>query len=227
MKLTHKPKDQKTDATVFTPLFGGAKVVMDETPKAVTPFGGLISLVAFLQQIGFGVRVAQAIPFPTPTSPNAIPLAHTFAAFFFAVITGASRFAHTDWLRGDRALHAILGIKRFPGDDTVRAFFRRFKQGHIEAFWRPLWAWLLTLLSVPAAGFHLDLDSTVFNREGKQEGVRKGYNPQRKGRKSHHPLVAVLKRISSFMAGCAAETAARRAGSRRFCRRLWHCYPPT
>ncbi len=76
----------------------------------------------------FGLRVAQTLPFPAPTSPNAIPLAHTFTAFFFALVTGASRFAHTDWLRGDRALHALLGIARFPGDDTVRAFFRRFTQ---------------------------------------------------------------------------------------------------
>jgi hypothetical protein len=174
---------------------------LGETPKAVTPFGGITSFVAFLEQIGFGVRIAKAIPFPAPTSPNAIPLAHTFAAFFFGVICGASRFAHTDWLRGDRALHAILGIKRFPGDDTVRAFFRKFTQGHIEAFWRPLWSWLLTLLKVPADGFHLDLDSTVFNREGNQEGVRKGYNPRRQGRKSHHPLVAVLAEAHVFLHG--------------------------
>ena len=107
----------------FTPLFGGAKIVLAETPKAVTPFGGLGSFIAFLQQIGFGAKLAQVLPFAAPTSPNAIPLAHTFTAFFFAVVTGASRFAHTDWLRGDRALHTLLGIARFPGDDTMRVFF--------------------------------------------------------------------------------------------------------
>lgn len=116
-----------------------------------------------------------------------IPLAHTFTAFFFAVVTGASRFAHTDWLRGDRALHALLGIARFPGDDTVRAFFRRFTPGRIEAFWRPLWRWSLALVTAPPEGFNLDLDSTLFFREGQQEGARKGYNPRRNGRKSHHP----------------------------------------
>lgn len=123
-----------TAPATFTPLFGGAKILLAETPKAVTPFGGLCSFIAFLQQIAFGAKVAQGLPFATPTSPNKIPLAHTFTAFFFAVVTGASRFAHTDWLRGDRALHALLGIARFPGDDTVRAFFRRFTQGHVKAF---------------------------------------------------------------------------------------------
>jgi hypothetical protein len=193
--------DNKTSSATFTPLFGAAKIVLAETPKAVTPFGGLTSFIVFLQQIGFGARVAQALPFPAATSPNAIPLAHTCTAFVFAVVTGASRFAHTDWLRGDRALHALLGIARFPGDDTVRNFFRRFTQSHIEAFWRPLWRWLCTLIVSPLEGFFLDLDSTILCREGRQEGAAKGYNPQRKGRNSHHPLVAVLAEVPFVLHG--------------------------
>ena len=43
------------------PLFGGAKIVLAETPKAVTPFGGPGSFIAYLQQIGFGRRAAQTI----------------------------------------------------------------------------------------------------------------------------------------------------------------------
>ena len=77
----------------FTPLFGGAKIVLAETPKAVTPFGGLCSFIAFLQQIGFGAKLAQALPFAAPTSPNAIPLAHTFTAFFFAYFWFSHRMA--------------------------------------------------------------------------------------------------------------------------------------
>lgn len=192
MKNDPTPDGNKTTSSTFTPLFGGAKIVLDETPKAVTPYGGLISFVAFLKQIGLVSQIEQTLPFPTPTSPNAIPLAHTLTAFLIAVVTGASRFAHTDWLRADRALHAILGICRFPGTDTVRNFFLRFSQAHIEAFWRPVWRWLLTLLACPKEGFHLDLDSTVFCREGRQEGALKGYNPRRKGRRSHHPILAVL-----------------------------------
>ena len=50
----------------------------------------------------------------------------------------------------------------FPGTDTVRNLFIRFRQGHIEAFWRPLWKWLLALSwPVPPEGISLDLDSTV------------------------------------------------------------------
>ena len=38
--------------TEFTSLFGQTKLVLEETPKAITPFGGLASLVTFRGQIG-------------------------------------------------------------------------------------------------------------------------------------------------------------------------------
>ena len=182
----------QTPRTEFTALFSSAKLALDETPKAITPFGGRASFVTFLGQIGYAQAVPQALPLAAPTSHNAIPLAHTRTAFVMAVVTGAQRFAHGQWLRAEHVLHALLGLERFPGDDTLRNFFLRFSQGHSEAFWRPLWRWLLRLLACPQAGFSLDLDSTVFCRAGRQEGAAKGYHPRRKGRQSHPPLLAVL-----------------------------------
>lgn len=86
----------------------------------------------------------------------------------------------------------MLGITRFPGTDTIRNFFARFTQGTIEAFWRPLWSSILPLFLMPEEGYSLDLDSTIFQRSGHQEGAAKGYNPHRPGRLSHHPLLAML-----------------------------------
>jgi hypothetical protein len=41
-------------------------------------------------------------------------------------------------------------------------------------------------------GHTLDLDSTVFCRYRIQEGSQSGDNPQKRGRPSHHPLIAFL-----------------------------------
>jgi hypothetical protein len=38
----------------------------------------------------------------------------------------------------------------------------------------------------------LDVDSTVITRHGRQEGAVRGYNPGRRGRLSHHPLLAFV-----------------------------------
>src|SRR5512137_952779 len=183
------PTLHKTTRTELTPLLGGAKLVLDETPKAISPFGGLASFIAFLGRIGFADQVQRRLPFTEPTSNNAIPLAHCLSAFLMAVVGGARRFAHTEWLRADRVLQAMLGMERFPSDDTIRNFFLRFSQAHVQSFWRPLWKWSLAQLAPSQEGFHLDLDSTVLQRSGQQEGAARGYNPNRPGRKSHHPLL--------------------------------------
>lgn len=191
----------QTTPTQLSPLFGGAKLVLNETPKAITPFGGLASFIAFLGQIGYVQQLQASLPFAAPTSNNSIPLSHSFTAFITAVVSGARRFAHTQWLRADQVLHAMLGMERFPADDTIRNFFRRFSQAHVQAFWRPLWKWSLQKLVPCPAGFHLDLDSTVLQRSGQQEGAAKGYNPSRPGRNSHHPLLAVLAEAPFILHG--------------------------
>jgi hypothetical protein len=201
MPETPDPTPHKTSRTEITSLFGENKLVLDETPKAISPFGGLASFIAFLVSIGFAKEVQRYLPFAEPTSNNAIPLAHSLTAFLMAVVVGARRFAHCEWLRADHVLHAMLGLERFPSDDTIRNFFLRFTQAHIESFWRPLWRWLLLLVRCPLTGFALDLDSTVFGREGHQKGARKGYNPRRKGRNSHHPILAVLAEAHFILHG--------------------------
>lgn len=184
----------------LAPLFGKAKVKIRQTPRAVTPFGGLASFIGFLEQIGYAREVEAHLPWELH-SPNGIPLAHTLTAFCIGVVAGAQRFAHTEMARADRALHALLGLERWPGADTVRGLFHRFTQATIQSFWRPLWVWQLGLVHGPVAGFSLDLDSTVFQRAGHQEGAAKGYNPRRPGRKSHHPLLAVLAEVPLILHG--------------------------
>ena len=41
-------------------------------------------------------------------------------------------------------------------------------------------------------GITLDLDSTVMTRYGAQQGAVRGYNPAKRGRASHHPLMAFV-----------------------------------
>ena len=152
----------------------------------------MASCIAFLGALGFARQVQRHLPLAEPTSTNALPLAHALTAFLMAVGGGAQRFAHCEWLRADPVMHALRGLERFPSDDTIRNFFWRFAQAHMEAFGRPLGRWLWRLVRCPVTGFALDLDATVLGREGQPEGARRGSHPRRQGRNSHHPLRAVL-----------------------------------
>ena len=39
-------------------------------------------------------------------------------------------------------MHELLGMKRFPTDNTMRNLFKRFTQGMVGRFYEPLWAWV-------------------------------------------------------------------------------------
>ena len=183
---------EQNDWKEFKPLFGGGKIKICDTLRAVTPFGGLSVLIEFLARIGLAEQL-QNRQFYQPESPNHYDPGQILVSFMLSVIAGAQRFAHANQLRADRALHALLGMKRFPSDDTILNYFRRFTQAEIERFWRPLWRWLIERLPWQPSGYSLDLDSTIFSRHGtQQQGAARGYNPRRPGRLSHHPLLAVL-----------------------------------
>jgi hypothetical protein len=175
--------------------------VLNETDRALTPFGGMVVFLEFLNKIGFVKKVIECMPV-THRSPNSIPPAQTYIAFLISVAAGARRFAQTSWLRGDRALHGLLGMDRFPSDDTIRNLFLRFGMGEVQRFFEPMTEWMMERLPQRAEGHSLDLDSTVFARHGQQqEGAMKGYNPGRPGRLSHHPLLAVLAESHFVMHG--------------------------
>jgi hypothetical protein len=137
----------------------------------------------------------------------------TLVCFLISVLAGARRFAHTVWLRGDQAQHALLGVQRFPTDDTICNLFRRFTMGNVQRPFEPLKSWELERLPLRPDGYSPDFDSTVFEGYGEQEGSLKGHNPRKHGRPSHHPLFAVLAEAHFVLHGwlrsgnCARRSA--------------------
>jgi Transposase DDE domain group 1 len=194
-KATDKPVPREMAA-----LLSDERLILRETQRAVTPFGGVAVFISFLHKIGFAEAVRQHMPVRWK-SPNHIDPTATFTAFLMSVLVGARRFAHASLLRGDGALHALLGITRFPTDDTIRNLFRAFGIGEVQRFYEPMAEWLMQRLPQRQEGYALDLDSTVLERYGKQEGSLKGHNPRKHGRPSHHPLLAVLSEAHFLLHG--------------------------
>ena len=181
-------------------LLSKERLIVRETQRAVTPFGGMVVFLEYLQRIDLVGQLRRHMPIRW-RSHNQIDPTATLIAFLIAVLAGARRFVHANWLRGDGALHALLGMTRFPTDDTIRNLFRRFGMGEVHQLYAPLTEWQMERLPVRAEGYSLDLDSTVFERYGEQEGSLKGHNPRKHGRPSHHPLLAVLAEAHFLLHG--------------------------
>jgi hypothetical protein len=121
-------------------LLSSERLILRETKRAVTPFGGVAVFVSFLNKIDLVGQLRQPMPIQWK-SPNQIDPTSTFIAFLMTVLVGATRFAHAALLRGDKALHALLGMQRFPIDDTIRHLFRAFGMGQVQRLYEPLSEW--------------------------------------------------------------------------------------
>ena len=69
-------------------------------------------------------------------------------------------------------------------------FFGKFSQKRNGEVFPVLQNWFFDQLGVD--NITVDFDSAVITRYGEQEGSAKGYNPNKRGRNSHHPLMAFV-----------------------------------
>jgi hypothetical protein len=171
------------------------------TRKPITAWGGMAVFAAFCETVGLRGILDRALGGLDRTSPNALPATDHMVAFMVGVLTGASRFLHLERLRADVPLRAMFGIRRFCAPSTYTRFFQAFTRQMREDVFYALIRWGLGLLSVRESGYTMDLDSTVLERFGEQEGVLPGYNPRRHGRPTHHPLLAGLAEAKWILHG--------------------------
>jgi hypothetical protein len=157
--------------------------------KKVTPFGGMKLLKDFMDTTNI-IEDLRSVNLPYPQSNAGIDPIDIMQGFWLSIFTGASRYIHADWLRYDTVLQEIFQIKRLPSQATYSRFFHKFSWEKNEEIFALLQQKFLSQIDVGA--LTIDLDSSVITRYGNQDGAKKGYNPKKKGRNSHHPLMAFI-----------------------------------
>ena len=160
------------------------------TNKEITPWGGMIFLKRMLEKMGFRELVEQNPDLPRRGSNRGYQTSTIIESFVASIWCGANRFMHTEVTRHDAALGKIFGWKNAPGQDVYRRFFSKFTQAKNLRFSEYFYSWIFDNFKFD--NFTLDIDSSVMTRYGVQDGAKKGYNPVKKGRPSHHPLIAFI-----------------------------------
>lgn len=160
------------------------------TSKEITPWGGMVFLKQMLQNIGFRELVENNPDLPVSGSNRGYKTSTILEGFITSIWCGANRFLHTEVTRHDAALGKIFDWKNTPGQDTYKRFFSKFTQATNQKVSDYFYSWIFD--NVKFDNLTLDIDSSVMTRYGEQEGAKKGYNPTKKGRASHHPLIAFI-----------------------------------
>lgn len=160
------------------------------TSKEITPWGGMVFLKQMLEKTGFRDVVDQNIDLPQSGSNRGYKISTILEGFITSIWCGANRFLHTEVTRHDAALGKIFNWQNTPGQDTYKRFFSKFNQATNQRVSNYFYSWIFDNFKFD--NFTLDIDSSVMTRYGSQEGAKKGYNPNKRGRPSHHPLIAFI-----------------------------------
>lgn len=165
------------------------------TSKEITPWGGMAFLKKMLDKMQFSTVVANCEHLPVSGSNRGYAPQVILESFITSIWCGANRFMHTELTRLDPALARIFGWKNVPAQDVFKRYFSKFNQVTNLAVSQYFYKWIFDNFHFDH--FTLDIDSSILTRYGnKVEGAKKGYNPKKRGRKSHHPLIAFVADVN-------------------------------
>ena len=166
------------------------------TKKALTSWGGLSTIVAKLLEIlEFRSWAEKGIPV-IEKSNNAKGIYGKVLATFLTVLCGGERFSHLSWWgHGVEAIKESFGVAWIPKSSSALTRFwgkinTRSLSEKIGRSCRELAVTLIRWQNIEEDT--LNLDSSVLTRYGNQEGAKIGYNPKKRGRPSHNPIIAFL-----------------------------------
>jgi hypothetical protein len=150
----------------------------------------LVVFMRLLGRLGFREFVKQVLP-DGRTSPNQRSVFEIAQSFIATVLTGGNRFAHVQRIGHDSVVAAIMGVRKIASAMTLTRYFGGIRAGQVEHLAEQCDRFCLRFADANVEDV-LDLDSTVLQRHGFQEGSRRGYSPKRRGRTTQHPIVAML-----------------------------------
>ncbi|MFH0736422.1 MAG: IS1380 family transposase [bacterium] len=171
---------------------------IEYTDKEITSWGGLALLQKMLKKMNF-TKVLQEMDLPEQKSNRGYKPEEIITSFLTGVWCGATKYSDLEIIRGDKVIKEILGFKSICSQKSYIRYFSKFnEEDNINKFTK-LYKWMFTNLK--RNNYTLDIDSTVISRYGDQEGSKKGYQTFKKGRKSHHPIIAMVseeKKVANF-----------------------------
>lgn len=162
------------------------------TDKEITPWSGMIFMKKLLDRTGLLSQLV-ASDLPRQGSNRGYDPIQLITSFLVSVWCGANRFEHLEVTRFDEVLRKIFGFKQMAGHKAYQRYFNKFTIAINQRIFTKISRWFFS--QVKLDNYTLDVDSTVITRYGNQQGAKRGYNPNKKGRNSHHPLLAFVDEI--------------------------------
>ena len=160
------------------------------TDKELSAWGGMEFMRRLLLKTGILDFIEKMEDLPTQGSNRGYSPVQLICSFWVSIWCGGNRYTHLEILRQDSVLKQLFGWKQMAGYKAYMRYFDKFDLATNQKVFQRLYEWFFSQLKFD--NYTLDFDSTIMTRYGEQQGAKKGYNLTKKGRNSHHPLLAFV-----------------------------------
>lgn len=179
-----------------------ASTVFETCTEQITPFGGLLGLIKFLDLIQLK-EIFENL-YIAPRRKTKLGNYRMVVGILMLLFIGFNRIWHFTYIRLDAIICGFFQLTRLPAASTFWRYMDSLGINQANSF--------LKIMSVmrervwQLCGFtyqeiHLSTDTTVETLYGHQQGGRKGHNTKNRGKKGYRPVLCFIDETREYLLG--------------------------
>jgi hypothetical protein len=170
--------------------------------ERLSPFGGLLALIKFLDLIGLKELFEQI--YRSPTREPKLGHYRMILGVVILLFIGFNRLWHFVYIRLDAMVCGFFQLSCLPAASTFWRYVDSLgiNQAHsILKLMSVLRERVWQQCGLKYQKIHVSMDTTVETLYGNQQGGRKGHNPKNPGKKGYRPVLAFIDETREYLAG--------------------------
>jgi hypothetical protein len=200
LRENRKPKGFRPNGTKAKKI--NASTAYDTCSEQLSPFGGLLPLIKFLDLVEFRGIFGSA--YKAPTREPKLGHYSMVIGLLMLLFIGFNRIWHFSYLRLDAILCGFFNLTRLPVASTFWRYVNSLgiNQAHaLLGLMAMLRERVWQLCDVSYYRICLDIDTTVETVFGSQQGAKKGHNPRNRGKKGYRPVLCFIEQSREYLLG--------------------------
>jgi len=170
--------------------------------EQLSPFGGLLGLVKFLDLFDFKKHFEE--DYVSPSRETKLGDYAMVLGIVMLMFIGFNRIWHFVYIRLESMLCGIFGVRKLPAASTYWRYLDSLGINQAQSILRIMsrlreQAW--KRCGIKHSRIAIDIDTTVETIYGDQEGGRVGHNPKHRGKKGYRPVLCFIEQTREYLYG--------------------------
>jgi hypothetical protein len=170
--------------------------------EQLSPFGGILALIKFLDLIEFKSVLEHV--YQKPTRDPKLGHYRMIVGILMLLFIGFNRLWHFTYIRLDAMICGFFKLSRLPAPSTFWRYLDSLGINQARSFLKIMGflrerVWQQCCLEYKK--IHLSIDTTVETVYGNQQGGKVGHNPKHPGKKGYRPVLCFVDETREYLLG--------------------------